>query len=154
MTVFSWDWLLEGVLQPGTQCWLFLALPRAGVLPRAPPAQRGNHSFTKDYCSELRAYSWEQKRIVSVFWGYYIFHSRWKTEKKKKIAYVNREMKDIAGASSQPKMRTLSAFINIGGFVLNMMFPSKMGFFLTSYFPLTIHWQPLFVLFRINVEFF
>lgn len=59
-------------------------------------------------------------------------------------------MKDIAGASSQPKMGTLSAFINIGVFLLNMMFPSNMVFSEKSYFPLTIHWQPLFVLFRIN----
>jgi len=59
-------------------------------------------------------------------------------------------MRDVAGASSQPEMRTLSAFLNIGGFLLNMMFPSNMFFSEKSYFPRTVHWQRLFVLFRIN----
>lgn len=50
------------------------------------------------------------------------------------FAYVNREMQDVAGASSQPKLGTLSAFIDIGVFLLNVMFPSNMfccflGFF-------------------------
>lgn len=45
------------------QYWLFLALPRTGVLPCALPAQLGRRTFTKDYCSDLRAYSWEQKKL-------------------------------------------------------------------------------------------
>lgn len=43
-------------------------------------------------------------------------------------------MKDVAGASSQPKMGTLSAFLNIGVFLLNMMFPSSMLFSLEKLF--------------------
>lgn len=35
---------------------------------------------------------------------------------RKKFAYVKREMKDVAGAYSQPKMGILSAFLNIGCF--------------------------------------
>ena len=112
--------------------------------------------------SGLYLLSLEGKKTVVVIWelapggskrncpwdlGYNVFHSRWKC---KKFAYVNREMRDVAGASSQPEMRTLSAFLNIGGFLLNMMFPSNMFFSEKSYFPRTVHWQRLFVLFRIN----
>lgn len=43
-------------------------------------------------------------------------------------------MKDVAGASSQPKMGILSAFLNIGVLLLNMMFPSNMLFPLEKLF--------------------
>lgn len=55
-------------------------------------------------------------------------------ENRKKFACVKREMKDEAGASSQSKMRILSAFLNIGVFLLNMMFPSNMLFPLEKLF--------------------
>lgn len=88
------------------------------------------------------------KEILAGFWAAtFSIHG----ENRKKSAYVKRETKDIAGASSQPKMGTLSACINIGVSPLNMTFPSNAGFFSeNSYFLLTIDWQPLFVLFRIN----
>lgn len=43
-------------------------------------------------------------------------------------------MKDVAGASSQPRMGILSAFLNIGVFLLSMMFPSNMLFPLEELF--------------------
>lgn len=87
--------------------------------------------------------------MVPGFWA--ITFSSHGENRKKKSTYVNRKMKDVSGASSQPKMGTSSAFTNPGVFLLNVMFPSNMGFFSEkSYFPLTIPWQPLFVLFRIN----
>lgn len=106
-----------------------LAFP---VPPQACEAALGNTCSTwqaasaKGCCDDPRAYSWEQKTLSLAFG---LLHFPFMVKIEKKSAYVNREIKDVAGASSRTKMGTLSAFINPGVFLLNVMFPSNMGFF-------------------------
>lgn len=121
MTLFMWMTSARRDPTQGMLYWLFLYFPRAWVLPCACTCS-ASHAVVKQHRSDLRACSWEQNKL---FLGFGLLQFTFVVKIRRGGKKCTCQQRD-EGASSQPKMGTLSVFINIGVFLLNVMFPSNM----------------------------